>query len=1064
MSRRLALTLFFVALAGFAATFELVRLVESAGAPRAELRHGASSAAEKLATLLEARDERLRIEAYVTPAAEAPSHMRHLATDVTERLARLERAAPGRIEARSLEPAAQPEAASWLRSAGIAPWRARRVERDGYVEQPLWSSLRIALGERPPVVLNGLGPEHAAALEELCLRHAQELAAPRRPVVLFDAPPGFTELQKRLAANAYVIDVDLAVNTSLPPAHLLVWIEPRAAHAEVLELVDAFRARGGALLVAGAELNAVEQGAGATSAARIEAASGAYGEVLAHLGLALEGGLVLDPTSDARTLDTGETLLGAHRVRCIAPNQDFRLLVGQPNGSLLFAAPGAFRPDSARLADLGSRATVLATTSELALRTEAPRATLSWRELGDLEGEPVGELGLVAFVEPAEPWSGPALVLAAATPFEDDALLDRRYAHGALLDIALRSLAGQTARVRCDVARSLPPPLGGLSATERMAWRVFVVGGPPLGLLLVLLLRGRGAARMTRTKPWVRGVTARLAAGVVVLALAAFAAARVGADVDVTRSGANRPTAAEQALFAEWIEHVRAQDASAELVLETIFAPPDRLPPELRPHARAAEQLCAELARSVPGLEYRRVRATESVAERLAEEGVEPVLVASRLDERLTLRRVYAALRVIGPDAETVLQFPAPSSFEHLRLRVAQAVRRVATGEVPRIAIAAAVPRLSPAEAALEYQQLGLFPPRERDAWGPAARLLAAHGFEVRTIDPSRPAPLEPNELLLVLQPRRDAVPIVETLATHLARGGAAFVVAQHFEIVARQLAEDDLELRFWPRPLFADLERHYLPELGVELVRDVLFDRHMGALDVRTRVDVADGPPQFVTQASSSPFLVVASAARRTPLGQRVFAGAGDALLAGPSRISLDATRLARHGLVATPLWTTSEHAWSFAWEGGDLPPGVLAGDMGTSGLTPFNEPAPLAVLLEGPFPAAQVSGVGAGAALQVAAEREPAPSGRLLLIGASQPFQGDQLHLQGYDHAQVLLAAVSHLTLPGELAQLVAHRPANVGLDYVPPDERQRWRLFVIGVGPLALLLVAVLRRRLA
>src|SRR5690606_15245839 len=130
---------------------------------------------------------------------------------------------------------------------------------------------------------------------------------------------------------------------------------------------------------------------------------------LAHLGLALEGGLVLDPTADARTLETGETLLGAHRVRCIAPNQDFRLLAGQPNGNLLFAAPGAFRPDAARLADLGSRATVLATTSELALRTEAPHATLSWRELGDLGGEPVGELGLAAFVEPAEPWSGPAL-------------------------------------------------------------------------------------------------------------------------------------------------------------------------------------------------------------------------------------------------------------------------------------------------------------------------------------------------------------------------------------------------------------------------------------------------------------------------------------------------------------------------------------------------------------------------------------------------------------------------------------------------------------------------------
>src|SRR5690606_10894158 len=135
-------------------------------------------------------------------------------------------------------------------------------------------------------------------------------------------------------------------------------------------------------------------------------------------------------------------------------------------------------------------------------------------------------------------------------------------------------------------------------------------------------------------------------------------------------------------------------------------------------------------------------------------------------------------------------------------------------------------------------QRRGLFAPRERDAWNPAARLLAGHGFEVRALDAARPRPPDAGELLVWLQPRRDILPMLEVLADHLAAGGAALVAAQHFEIVARQLEETNLALAFWPRPQFADLEREYFPELGIELARDVLLDAHMGSLAVRTRVD----------------------------------------------------------------------------------------------------------------------------------------------------------------------------------------------------------------------------------
>lgn len=1036
---------------------------ERADAPRLDLRRDARGAARELAAALRHLDQRLRLELWTTPAAEVPSHLRHLEGDLAAGLARIEREAPAHVEVRRLEPGANPDWAGWLQRAGLAPWRARRVERDGYVEQPLWSSLRLALGTLPAVVLNGLGPEHAAQLEELCLRHVQELVAPRRPRLALDAPPRFRELRAALARAGDLLEVDVAAG-ALPDADLLVWLEPRAADGDLLRRLDAFRARGGALLLAGAELRAREEGTGAASSVRLEPAGSAFGELLAHLGLALEGGLVLDPTADARELPGGEVLSGPHRVRCIAPNQDFRLLAGQPNGHLLFVAPGAFGPDAARLAALGARASVLATTSELALRTEPFQARLSWREVGELDGEPLGEAGLVALIEPGQPWTGPALVLAATSPFEDGALGDERYRHGALLEIALRTLAGPEGRVRGDVARSLPAPLAPLTASERLGWRLFVVGGPTLALCLVGLVRAAaGRARGTRRRTRL-GLARRLAPPLALgLAATALAAAGARIEADWTRAAWNRPSADEHAIYAAWIAQARRVDPRAVLELETIFSPTERLPPELRSLARETEALCAGLARAVPGLEHRRRRAAGAEEERLEAQGLAPLLFASRLDERLSLRRAHAHLRLRCAGREALLAFPSAASFENLRFRLALAAREVTTGSRARLALASTSPRLSPAEATLEFQQRGLFAPRERDAWNPAARLLAGHGFEVRALDAARPRSPSPDELLVWLQPRRDVLPMLEVLADHLAAGGAALVAAQHFEIVARQLEETRLSLAFWPRPQFADLERHYLPELGIELARDVLFDAHMGSLAVRTRVDAGPDGPRYQVQESSQPFLVVASSARRTARGAAFFAGAGDALLAAPSRIVLDPARLRAHGLVATPLWTGSERAWTFAWSGGDLPPAALAGDPAAEGVTCLAEPAILAVLVEGAFPPLELE-ESEGRTRPRLLERPAAPPGRLLLLGASRPFQGEELHAAGYDHAQLLLGAAAHLLLPAELADLLARRPTRAGLGYVEPAARLRWRLGVVGAAPLALLLLFVWRRRYA
>ena len=51
------------------------------------------------------------------------------------------------------------------------------MEGDGYRDDELWSSLRVAYGPRPAAVLNGVGPEQVTRLQDLLLAQLDELRA-----------------------------------------------------------------------------------------------------------------------------------------------------------------------------------------------------------------------------------------------------------------------------------------------------------------------------------------------------------------------------------------------------------------------------------------------------------------------------------------------------------------------------------------------------------------------------------------------------------------------------------------------------------------------------------------------------------------------------------------------------------------------------------------------------------------------------------------------------------------------------------------------------------------------
>lgn len=1001
-------------------------------------------------------EEPVRVTWYRTPPARMPSHLRGLEEGVRSALEALAAASDGRLEQVVVDPDEHPEWSEALAAGGAARWRERRVERDGWREERLWSTLEVACGPRPAAVQNGLGPEHLPDLQRLIRAQVEELRRPRRPRIALDAPAGFERFRRELQRGAEVIELDLAGGAALPEElDLFLWLAPRACGERELAALDRLLARGGSALVAGAaHAGRFTPGFHLVDFEPTGFPAAAF---LAHFGLRALDGLLLD----AQRSPDGSAASGValpQRVPSIALDQDFRTLRGQPNGTLVFDTPSAFELDPARLAERGFEATLLASARAGAVLVPLPSEELPSPVLATLPGRLCPQAGLAAILRPNDPWSGALVALASPSPFRDGELEDARFAHNALARVLLDALVAPERAVTSAIARERPAPLAELEAGERLRWRLFVVLLPVALALAPFLLRPRRAQRV-RVEDRASSARAGRLAGARPLALALLVLAGVAlcdpGGIDLTREGAQRPTPAQ-------IETLRELAAGEPVVLETWFSARDALPPELRAAAREAERLCAELERRVPGIEHRAraVLAIDGQREaELAALGIPVLASSSRADERTTLRRYASALRVRRGDEGRTIELARASDLETLRFRIAFALWRLVEGREPRVAFAGEPPRLSPAEAALEYERRGLFAPREGDVYSELRALLGRNGFTVESVDPSRAGAIE-AELALWLQPRRDVTGFLAALAGQLARGGKAIVAAQHFRIRARQLQRAELALAFWPEPQYADLDVHYLPALGIRLVPEIVLDELRAPLAIETRVDRPGGEASYVRQETAQSFLLRAAEVGFEP-GVRALAGLGDLLLPGASRIALDARRLAERGLRVEPWIRTSSRAWTYAWSGGDLPERVLEGPSAKDGAPLLGEPALLAARFRGTFPAAQRVGEAQADRELLLAPLEPgAPEGELLLIGCSQMWRNDQLYDPRFRHDLFALRAAAELALEPRLAAFVQGRVAAPGLALVEPRARALWRIVVLASFPLALLLVGLAR----
>ena len=1032
---RLALgALLLLALAGAGLAARVVRrqpgLAADLGA--AALHHTTPEMAARLASL----SDPVFLTLYLSDAAHMPSELRGLERDLVALCETLEHESGGKIAYQIVDPTGHPDLERYAAHRGVAPLKVRSIERDGYSERTVWCSLTVESGSHPPARIEGLRPEQLGRLQALLVATLDQMEHPRRPRIALAAGAGYDGLAAALASRGELQRVDLEAGAPIPAeADLLVWMDPVAVDAARVRELDLFVQSGRSVLLAGSDkaLAGWDESAGGGLAVRLERRASALDAVLPAFGLKPIEGLLCDEICESVALGAEERpapLLP----RCLAQDQDFQALRGQPNGTLLFRAPTGFALDGERLQQRGATAAVLATTSERAWVQPFAPGALRLDAVVPSAGEPAGKQPLLVAVRPSLPWQGLLVAAASSSPFTDGLFERDDVAHRALLAVLLDELVSDGRLVQARVGREAQAPLPELSPDRRALWRAVCVLLFPAALVATALLRGvfgrRGGAGRRAAPRWAGAVALRGALALVVALGAAVALGASGARLDLTEERLNELTAETRGLAA-------AATGPQALTAELVFSSRERLSPALRSGLSRLRDLLGELRRQGAEIEVHAVDPDALGADELAalaSQGLAPVQISDREGEVTSVRSVYAGLRLSAParGRSTALAFPDAAAFETLEFRLAFALWRLQSGRTVRVGFASDAPRLTAAESQVYYQKQGLLAPSGSDVYSLARQRLSASDFEVTWINPADPQLPAGLDALVWMQPRRPAQRMLGALAAFVDGGGAAFVAAQQFDVVPRQKAEAGFELAYWPQPQITDLETGWLADRGVLLVRKPFFDAHMTSAPLATQV-FRGGRREFSVMDAALPFIVRASAARYAS-DSLVTRNLGDLVLVSPSRIELDEERLKAAGLTARALISSSETSWELDWAGGVLPESTLAGPPVGEGDKPLTLGAvPLAVDVTG--------------------------RGRLVLVGCSELFRDQRLLDPDVRGDQLLLNAVAALALDPALAAVASQRPVARGFEQPDPETRLRWRAGVVFAPPAAVLALAAL-----
>ena len=999
-------------------------------------------------------DHNLDFTFFVSSRRQMPSHLQQVGPGVRRLLEAMRQIDPDRIDVRIIDPAVSGAAtASYAARRKVSPVKVSRVVRDRHDQQEIWSSLVIAREGQKDLLIQDVEDADLPYIEELILGQLTTGTRPRPARFAVAAPPGFSLLPQALEEYGSVEIVDLHNAVAIPnEADILFWMQPLVVTPEHVRALAAFRRQGRAVVLAGSAYSVRYDLSGDQHRYHARTLPDGWARLLRTLGLLVQPDLLLDRNSGPVFLghEDGSTrqVQAPFNLRCLPAFYDMKSFLGPARGGLSFLSASPLEGDPRRLAATGDRVEIVGTTTEHAWVQALPTAPF-----GDADLAPdlvVGKQNLMLLLKPEDPWHGPVVVLASASPFQDGILNQPGYAHGLFLRTLVRTFTAPERLVRNDIDRSEHATLPPTTSATRLLWRLFTTALIPLAVLVwgVGLYRAR-ALRWLRTlgerrggsPPFARAALVVLAIPVVLVVAAQLWAAVDDVAYDATATGIHTLAPTTVDAFA------RALDRQGDpLRADLVISGQSRMPTAMK----GVEPRIAALMKQA-GIELSRLRPEhleERERQQLRATGLAPFELRRVVRDTLVDQAVWSSLRLLRGDAVVVVPRLDAHAMDHLEFLVVAALERLDRGRPLHVAVVSDLPRLSPAEALEDYQKKGLMAPGGADVYSNLKALLSDYGYRVTHVSLRDPFMPKNVDLVLWLQPRRDSSRIILLLSEHLRRGGSAIVAMQHFNIQQRQYRGTGFETVYWPQPQFQDFDQ-YLRLLGVEQVREVLMDRTRSHLVLDTQVNrtaVREYDPQKV----ALPFLlrtVSANYADDSPVTRNL----GDLLFIWGNRFTHNDDLLQRNGLERKLLIGTTSQAWNYAWTGGWLSPEVFEPQQFLPG------PQPLALELNGRFPGVEFVEDEDGReqlTRRTVEEATPAGLGRLLLIGGSEMFKNGHLHRQRFDHAQLILNAVARYAYGDELAKLQARRATVPGFEYRDPETVAAWRIFAIGAGPLVVL----------
>ena len=980
---------------------------------------------------------------FVTPSPQMPSHLKSVVTPVTTLLQTLQQTAPTQISYRIIDPDLSGETGhNYAARKKASPFSVRRIKQDEHSEQDVWSSLVIAPEGHKEILIQKITPEDVAFLENLILKHLQSLQTPPKPTIAISSPNYVTLFTQFANQYGTVKQVDLRNAQDFPfDADMLFWLEPQQITQTHIYALQRF-IQAGKTVVLGGSTHVIDYTTNDANQIVYQAfpTGSGWQNLLAPFGIRPQPDLLLDESQGPIFFrDQNNQVRQADapfHLRVMPGFYNLKGFLSHARGALNFVSASPLDIEPRKVSEAGFQVDVLATTTEKTSVTALPSEPFTQSQIQNTL--PVGKQNVMLRLVSENPWHGEMLILGTTSPFRDGIFNQPNYGHRVFLQTVLRTFTERSRIVKGRVTRPQPPALPTLSGTTRLFWRLAVVFCVPL-LLIGLGTRrylARGDALVLRG---VGNLPLRLALGVVFILLASRMWTWEGNVFwDLTAENIHTPKAFTQSKLKD-----------KQLKADLILPPRAKLPSQLKHiEQRVATQLNTL---NIPLTIRRPETLSAQDRARLQTAGLQPFEVQNVQDDQQISQWIFSGLLIHKPGGATVIPRLDDRTIDHLEFHLLTAENRLSSGQIPHIALISEPPRLSPAEA-FEYHQQQLTPPKGADVFSEVQSLLKTYGYRVTYVNPRAPVIPTDTDVILWMQPRRDATQITQLFSQHLANGGKGLVALQHFNIQQRQYRGGGFETVYWPQPQYQDLNA-YLDHLGLTQVREVLMDQTKSRLSLETQINRA-AVREYEAQEVTLPFLIRAVGPNflpSSPITQQL----GDQLFIWGNRFTVGEDSLKKYGLTAQALINTSPNAWAYDWRGGWMPEPVFSP---TDSLRVGQQP--LAVLTEGTFPRITISQDDSGRVVHHLAKSPINKPSEMILLGSSEMFKNDYVYAPNFQHEQLLLNSISYLTWGKDYTQIQARRKIARGFAYQPSGQKAFWRIGVISTGTALFLLYGLFR----